>query len=253
MIATPCYGGQLTMAYVQSVTALQAACFARGLKVILNLRGGEALITRARADLAGEFLASSATHLLFIDADIGFKPEQVFRLLAFGAEIAGAAYPLKGIDWDKVGRAARSNRPNLEAAALNYVVYWDGEGQTVTARNDFARVRYAGTGFLLVARSALERLCEAHPELRYKVATTQADLAKDGPHRFALFECMIDPVTSLYLSEDYAFCRRWTDLGGEIWLDLKSELTHYGNIAFRGNLAQQFEPKQADDQEAGRR
>ena len=56
----------------------------------------------------------------------------------------------------------------------------------------------------------------------------------------ALFECMIEPESGLYLSEDYAFCRRWRDLGGEVWLDIKSRLTHYGPNAFKGDLAQQF-------------
>jgi hypothetical protein len=47
---------------------------------------------------------------------------------------------------------------------------------------------------------------------------------------------MIDPQTGEYLSEDYAFCRRWLDMGGEIWARSDSRLTHLGTYAFEGDL-----------------
>ena len=145
MVATPCHGGELTIAYVISALALQRSCLERGVTISFNLRSGEALITRARADMVAEFLASDATHLLFIDADIGFVPEQVFRLLAFDADVTAAAYPLKKIDWEKVRRAAQSGRPDLEGAGLDYVLYPETKG-AMTPRNDFVRVRHTGTG-----------------------------------------------------------------------------------------------------------
>ena len=239
LIATPCYGGQLTVAYVNSVLALQRACLARGIKIHFNMRSGEALITRARADMVAEFLSTEATHLLFIDADIGFAPEQVFRLLAFDAEVTAAAYPLKRIEWEKVRRIVQSGQPDVEAATLDYVIYLEAKGP-MKAHRDFVRVRYTGTGFLMIRRSVLTQMCEAHPELRYKAAQREADLLKDGPYNYALFECMIDPETGLYLSEDYAFCRRWRELGGAIWLDIRSKLTHYGPYAFKGDLETRF-------------
>jgi hypothetical protein len=251
MVATPCFGGQLTVAYVNSVLALQRACLARGIKINFNMRIGEALITRARADMVAEFLRTDATHLLFIDADIGFAPEQVFRLLAFDADMTAAAYPFKRIDWEKARQAVQRGRTDVEAAILDYVFYPDGTGP-MEARNDFVRVRYTGTGFLMMRRSALTRMCEAHPELRYKAAQREADLVKDGPYNHALFECMIDPENGLYLSEDYAFCQRWRELGGAIWLDIRSKLTHYGTHAFKGDLEKQFSSAKPAAQQGNR-
>jgi hypothetical protein len=49
---------------------------------------------------------------------------------------------------------------------------------------------------------------------------------------------MIEPETGQYLSEDYAFCRRWRDLGGEIWADTEAPLTHVGAAAYSGSLMQ---------------
>ncbi len=241
MVATPCYAGQMTEPYVTSILALQRTCQARGVRVEFNFRTGEALITRARADMTAEFLRSGASHLLFIDADIGFVPEQVFRLLAFGADVAAAAYPLKRIDWEKAQRFAKAGRILSEAAILDYVFFPETKGP-MQAKNDFVRVRHTGTGFMMLTRGAILRLCEAHPELRYKAAQRETDLMGEAEIRHALFECMIEPETGLYLSEDYAFCRRWRDLGGEIWLDIRSKLTHYGVNAFRGDFEKLFSP-----------
>jgi hypothetical protein len=66
------------------------------------------------------------------------------------------------------------------------------------------------------------------------------DALAGSPNRFALFECMIDQKTGTYLSEDFAFCKRWTDIGGEIWADLESRLDHVGPSVFHGDVASQF-------------
>ena len=93
-VATPCFGGQVTTAYANSMLKLQTACRAQSVDFEWLMLGGDALITRARADLVAHFLERpDATHLLFIDADIGFEPAQVFRLLAFDADVTAGVYP----------------------------------------------------------------------------------------------------------------------------------------------------------------
>jgi hypothetical protein len=245
VVATPCYGGLVTTVYANALMHLQRACTERRIDFEWLLLGGDALITRARADLVAHVLdRPDATHLLFIDADIGFTPDQVFRLMDFGAEVAACAYPTKAIDWTRLRRVLAAGRANPESASLRYVFEVDDPERIVT-RHGFAKARSVGTGFLMVRRSALEQLCAAHPELRYRRTSSAADPLAASPHRFALFECMIEPDTGLYLSEDYAFCRRWTALGGEIWVDLSSRLTHVGPMAFAGDLATQFDPVSA--------
>src|SRR6185312_5185622 len=101
-LATPCYGGMLHLHFMQSVLALQAACRERGIGLHVALMGGDALITRARSRLAAEFLAhEAATHILFVDADIGFAPQNVFRLIDADKPVVAGVYPLKFIDWEK--------------------------------------------------------------------------------------------------------------------------------------------------------
>jgi len=77
----------------------------------------------------------------------------------------------------------------------------------------------------------------AYPETRYKSLHAFPRSGQPSDNYYALFDCMIDPQTGVYLSEDYAFCRRWRKCGGEIWLDLQGRLTHTGSLHFRGNPA----------------
>jgi hypothetical protein len=239
VIATPCFGGQISVRYASSVFKLQKTVRRYAdFNLKLLFRDGDALITRARASLISQFLDDAdATHLLFIDADIGFEPDQVIRLLQCGAEMCAAIYPVKRIDWDKVRSTIETDRPNPAAAALKYVFEVD-DPDAVTEQAGFVKVRYAGTGFLMIRRSALERMCARYPQLRYR-RDHSTDAATASDRRFALFECMI-AEDGTYLSEDFAFCRRWIDMGGEIWADLKSKLDHIGPMTFCGDLSSQF-------------
>jgi hypothetical protein len=242
VVATPCFGGQVSSIYASSIFALQRALRSMSnVDLKVQLRDGDALITRARANLVTLFLDDpAATHLLFVDADIGFTPEQVFRLVESGADVVAGVYPIKRVNWDKARRALEANRPSVPAASLDYVLEIENPDHVVVV-NGFARVRYAGTGFLMIRRSVLEAMC-AHPayaSLRF-FREHSLDALAGSPNRFALFESMIDPATGTYLSEDFAFCKRWTDIGGEIWADLNSRLDHVGPSVFHGDVASQF-------------
>jgi hypothetical protein len=239
VIATPCFGGQVSVLYAASLFKLQQLIRSySGLTLKLLFKDGDALITRARASLLSQFLDEpAATHLLFLDADIGFEAEQVLRLIQCGADMCAAVYPVKRIDWDKVRQTMATSRPNPAAAALRYVFEVD-DPNAVIERGGFVKVRYAGTGFLMVRREAVERMCARYPQLQYK-RDHSIDAAIVSDKRFALFECMI-AEDGTYLSEDFAFCKRWTDIGGEIWADLNSALSHVGPMTFRGDLSSQF-------------
>lgn len=235
-IATPCYGGQLTMLYHESVVKLFAACTAQGVELTRFMIAGDALITRARNELVARFLDHpTTTHLLFIDADIGFEPEQVRRLLAFDADVTAAAYPVKAIEWERAQQLAANGA--LRPEVLFKYVYGVADPARIEGRNGFIKATYAGTGFMMIRRGALERMCSAFTDLRYRTVHSRSDIFKDSPHRYALFDCVIEPETGAYLSEDFTFCRRWTSLGGEIWIDSQSKLTHVGPVAFAGNFS----------------
>ncbi len=245
VVGTPCYGRLVTDLYAGSLLKLQVACIQRSIRLQVQMKGSDALITRARQNIVADFLANdAATHLIFIDADIGFEPEQVFRLLDFDKDVTAGVYPIKRIDWKKVRNVAESGMSPLESAALSYMIEFQAGGK-IEATQGFASVSFAGNGFLMIKRAALLAMIAHYPELRYAHDHKPDDKLAGSTWRYALFNCIIDEATETYLSEDFSFCKRWTDMGGEIWADLESRLTHVGTISFRGDIATQFSPSQS--------
>ncbi len=241
-IATPCYGGVVTQGYMQSVCALMAAAPGPGVGLTLALLGQDALITRCRNTLISHFLATSpATHILFVDADISFEPENVFRLLQARKSIAAGIYPLKAYYWDKPCQERLMHGEPIESAGLHYVGKLE-VGDRLSRDGDFATAVYAGTGFMLIERAVIERMQLAYPETRYQGidAYTSGERARLGGH--ALFDCIIDSATGTYMSEDFTFCSRWQRLGGQIWLDTAASLTHSGPSDFKGIPGRRFAP-----------
>ncbi len=239
VIGTPCFGGVVTQGYMLSTTNLLMLGRQMGFDITVDLLGFDSLITRSRNTLVTQFMdRPSATHLLFVDADISFQPAHVLRMVAFDRDVVAGMYPLKLRDWSEqaIGRVRRGEA--LETAPLRYVgLPCDGEERV--AQHGFITGQYAGTGFMLIRRAALQRMMHAYPELAFSAAHDRQDLVPSA-HRYALFDCMIEPETRYYLSEDYTFCRRWRDIGGEIWLDTESSLVHTGPQDFVGNPAMRF-------------
>lgn len=237
VVGTPCYGGMVSQRYMQSTIALMQAGTASGFQVTIELLGYDSLITRSRNTLVARFLdTASASHLLFVDADIGFGVEQVARMLRFDQDIVAGMYPLKVMDWSPAADARRQAGEAADAAALRYVGA-PCEGAALERRDGFVTGLYAGTGFMLIKRQVLSRMIGAYPGLRYTAAHTQAAPSR-SPNQYALFDCMIEPETGHYLSEDYTFCRRWRDIGGTLWLDTQGPLIHVGPHEFAGQPAQ---------------
>lgn len=221
MVATPCYGGQVTSRYLQSMLKLSRMATEIGLEVRLATQDNESLITRARNRSVHQFLESSSTHLFFIDADIGFEAADVFTMLLHDVEVVVGTYAKKGLSWGElVGREIGSE---LEAqlATMQHVV--NRVDPTPVDGSELLEVYDAGTGFMLIRRDVLERMVEAHPEWAYVNE-------EDGSTWHAVFDCEIDE--GRYLSEDYAFCRRWQRMGGRILLDDRVILTHTGSYMF---------------------
>ena len=244
-IATPCYGGQLNEPYFRSVIKMMTFFNGHQIPLAFGTIANESLVTRARNVLVAYFLASDYTHLMFIDADIEFQTEDILKLYAHKKDVVVGAYPKKGVAWDKI-RANLTDPANKEKElsdrdmasfgsdyAINFK-FVDKETKTIGVENGLIKLHDAGTGFMMISREAILKMIKAYPELKYNndVNINNADL-KD--HFYALFDTMIDPVDRRYLSEDYTFCRRWQEIGGDVWLDPSISLNHYGHFCFQGN------------------
>ena len=244
-IATPCYGGQLNEPYFRSVIKMMTFFNGHQIPLAFGTIANESLVTRARNVLVAYFLASDYTHLMFIDADIEFQTEDLLKLYAHKKDVVVGAYPKKGVAWDKIrsNLADPANKDknlsdrDMASFGSDYAInfkFVNKETKTIGVENGLIKLHDAGTGFMMISREAILKMVKAYPELKYNndVNISNADL-KD--HFYALFDTMIDPVDRRYLSEDYTFCRRWQELGGDVWLDPSISLNHYGHFCFQGN------------------
>jgi hypothetical protein len=234
LIATPCYGGLVAQGYMESIIQTMVYASQHNFDMTLAMNGHDSLITRSRNTLVATFLdMPQATHLMFIDADIVFKPESVHRLLSFDQDVVAGMYPVKNIDWPLVRQSHATSDAEFSESGLNFVGFPLPENQR-EERDGFVTGTYAGTGFKLIKRSVLENMIAAYPETKYVGAQTWPRPKTQSNNQYALFDCMIEPDTNIYLSEDFAFCRRWREIGGKIWLDTKTRLSHIGVYKYEG-------------------
>ncbi|HUN51581.1 MAG TPA: hypothetical protein VMU42_10705 [Candidatus Sulfotelmatobacter sp.] len=239
VVGTPCFGGIVSQGYLMSALRLMKQAPALGLELGFTTLGNDALIPRARSSIVASFLDDPlATHLLFVDADIAFEPSQVMRLMRLDKEIAAALYPVKTVDWNGVAARHPQSPETPEQAGLGYVGAFC-QGDALRREGGFATAEYAGTGFLLIKRTAFARLIAAYPETRYKAIHNFMG-KRESENFYALWDCMIDAESGYYLSEDFSFCRRWRAIGGEIWLDLASKLAHVGPHVFAGDTTARY-------------
>ena len=238
-VATPMYGGMANGMYVKSSLDLQTLLIKYGVETKFSFLFNESLITRARNYLVDEFLRSDCTHMLFIDSDIHYNPQDVIALLALDKDVIGAPYPKKSINWNNVAYAAREN-PDMPPHELENLV---GEyvfnvvkGTEKFTVSDPLEVMEIGTGFMMIKRDVFSKFKDAYPELHYKPDHVGQANFDGSRYIHAYFDTVIDPVSHRYLSEDYMFCQWWRNIGGQIYLCPWMKTQHVGTYAFTGNM-----------------
>lgn len=241
-IGTPMYGGLAHAAHMRSVIDLVMLLRDEGVGAEWHYVAHQSLIPVARNMLVGRFLQCTVcTHLLFLDADIGFQAHDILAMLRLDKELVGAPYAKKGINWANVAAAARSDPggdPRLLAdVAGTYVINFP-EGTANIKLGEPVEVKELGTGLLLIARSVFDKLAVAYPDRWYVPDEDEAGTrGGDAPVRlWAFFDAGVDPATGRYLSEDYFFCALWRALGGRVWMCPWVRTTHTGTFDFQGNL-----------------
>ena len=248
IIGTPCFGGLLHNGFFQSVLELSVNFTKLNIPFEMMTIGNESLIQRARNGIVAKFMGDkTATHLMFIDADITFSWVSIVKLLLSNKELCGGCYPKKCFNWDKIKHHIQKN-PNLKddelmAKSLDYVFnpiyHKEGDNVVIKLDNGMAQVKDIGTGFMMIRKSAIIKMIAKFPETKYRnnvAGYSQGENSTDD-YFYSLFDCCIDPVSRVYLSEDYLFCKRWIDIGGELWLDLNTNLNHTGIIDYKGCLS----------------
>jgi hypothetical protein len=208
-ICMPCYGGQLTEQTFMSFIKWSNTCRQLGIDWTVETMTNESLISRARNTLTAKFLNTpSSTHLMFIDADIGWEPWHLLALLNHDKDVVGGLYPMKSIP-----------------------VKWCVNGIPGAPDNDpsgLLEVTKTGTGFMLIKRHVLEKIV-SHPAV--KPFNNDIGLPSElDKYMKTYFDTAVRE--NRYYSEDWTFCENWRDLGGKIYVDKRVLLRHVGTYTF---------------------
>jgi len=233
-IATPAFGHQVTTNYANSLLKFVSTSHPRlAVSSAVHMQSGMALVTQARNNCVAYFLNSDCTHFLFIDADIGFEPEAIFRLIEKDVPLCLTPYPVKGYGKDN---------------QLQFIVHFPDKNNVRIGKDGFAEIIAGPTGFMMIKREVFTKLGEKYPErktVNKQLVGSKVESMDKGWYTF--FETAQDPENG-YLGEDIAFCRLWTNIGGKIYADTQTPLTHFGSHAFHGSLNMMFaKQKPIDD------
>ena len=208
-ICMPCYGGQLTESTFMSYIKWANVARQLGLDWTVETMTNESLISRARNTLTAKFLhTKESTHLMFIDADIGWEPWHLLVMLNHDKDVVGGLYPMKSLP-----------------------VKWCVNGIPDADQNDpsgLIEVTKTGTGFLLMKRHVFDKL-NAHPAVKPFTNDIGLDPALN-PYMKTYFDTAVRE--NRYYSEDWTFCENWRDIGGQVFVDKRVLLKHTGTYVF---------------------
>jgi len=240
------YGGQASGLFTRSMVDLSIKCTRYGIPMRFYSLFNESLIPRARNYIVDEFLRSEASHFIFIDSDIGFNADDVIAMMAIQISdpdkynVVTAPYNKKTIAWEKVKLAVNSGKVDnpfdLPKYAGDFVLN-QVEGKTNFRLDEPVQVQEAGTGFMMITRNTLETYSDTFPEYKYFPDHIRSDNFDGSREITAFFDCVIDPDSRRYLSEDYFFCRNITKIGMKVWMCPWMELIHVGSYNYSGTIA----------------
>lgn len=237
-VATPMYGGQCILQYMNSLLQLQGELIEKKIPFGFCFMAGESLITRARNNLTRQFLESDCTHLMFIDGDIEFPPGSVLRLLGHDEDVVAGIYPKKQINWDNICAAAQRGEPNAWEYAGNFVLNAPpGVTEMKANKKGLIELAHAGTGFMLIKRRVFTKLAKHVKQYRGTLAAPETKGSHSSKLTHEFFATSIsDELGDLLLSEDYFFCELWRKHGGKVYGDASFQLNHIGPHVFSGNI-----------------
>ena len=239
MLALPCYDQLISEPTVMSLLRVAMAFKEVGMKFSVCTLS-DSLISRARNQMVAKFMANPEfTHIMFIDCDLAFLPDDIMKLLWHDKEVVTGAYPIKDINWKLIADAVKNGTEpeDLLEMGLRFVVnpVKDVENNRIQVENGAISVYDAGTGFMLIKRETIEKLIAEYPHLKYR-DDTGGLTQEEGEWTYAFFNSYVDKDTGRFLSEDYGFCRYWQDMNGQIWTDPSIEMTHLGRLRYKATM-----------------
>jgi hypothetical protein len=213
-IALPAYDFKVSLKLAISLARFAQAAPQHGISIQIGSVCGCSVVSRARNLLTQDMLDSECTDLMFIDADINFESDDIFRLMAWTSD------PKKGIV---------AGVPRTRSVAKTYIATMDYDENDELTMNGMGLVRAkrVATAFMMVRRDVFEKLNDAHPEWRYYDERSKRTVP-------CIFDFM--KTDEGYIGEDYLFCDRAREEGFEVWIDPTIKLGHMGVQEYEGHF-----------------
>jgi hypothetical protein len=239
MVCTPCHS-EVSMHYTQAVLKFQLECMKKNIMVSFSLLKSS-LVTQGRNLCVAEFLnhKDNYDYLLFIDSDISFKPETIFKMIDADKDIIACPYPMKMFETDKMWKKIKEtdmvkSEKDLLSSGYMYPIKI-GKNELIVDKG-VMEVTHAPTGCMLIKRNVIDKLIAKHPELEIYQPTVINGKETKKENFYNLFDTLHDPETKRYFGEDFGFCQRWTDIGGKVYVYVMDHISHIGDHEYCGRF-----------------
>jgi hypothetical protein len=240
-LATPVHS-DVSIHYTQSLLEFQKYCFENKIKITFQLFKSS-LITQGRNLCVGSFMETGHSHLLFVDADIDFQAKSIQAMIEKDKDVISVPYPMKTFNWEKMFSNFKEGKiKNPQVLSMNgntYPMRLPDE-ENIKIENGCIEVSHSPTGCMLIKRSVIEKMIEKYPEMRISQPTIINGKPVEKPFLYNFFDTMFDPVTHTYMGEDFAFCKRWKDIGGKCHAIVDQLISHVGEHQYCGRFSDEL-------------
>lgn len=199
LIATVSSTGNINAYYVTSLFNTQKLLNENNIECSIDIITNEPLLHLARNRALSIFVKSDCDDLIMIDSDQAWEPNDLLKLINSDKDFIGAPVILK-----------TENRYNVS--------FYEHSNE------DIMEVEYIGTGFLKLSRNVAIKLYDSNDKY----------LISDKEYDSMVFETKI--INDNILSEDFVLCKKWSDLGGKVYIDTTINPYHIGNTILKGNF-----------------
>ena len=225
-VATPCYD---MMRVETCVSLLDTFSALGGSGIECRFKSVKtSLVTHGRNLLTAGFLDSGFDYMLFVDADVAFKPVAVMRMLVPKKDIICTPYRIK-------------NKPEIS----EYAVKFKDPKDINILEWDLVEIEEGPAGLMMIHRRVYERLMDKHPELKINFdEPTRNKMNKEigamedaiARYMYNFWDTTFNLDTGEWKGEDLSFCNRATDAGFKIYANLDSWTTHHGSWGWEGRF-----------------
>lgn len=234
---TPIIDGKVNHGYVNSLLGIQRSCERIGIPFNWSFVIGNSMLVAARNRCVAKFMEeSTATHMLFLDADISVKWEDAMTALSADKDVVALPCIKRSIDWDRAVGLARA-RPNVPAKAIEAILGQPNFILDATAplpneedaQLGLMEATHAGTGCMIIARRVFEKYQQAYPDRWYYEYVNEQKKRTVEYFRYGRRD-------DSFIGEDYTFCDDWRAIGGKVYVKVDGATSHSSEVSLRYDL-----------------